>query len=72
MCELTVADAVDLETHVPPAARVHLRRTVLHREIAGAEESDPLLTLADGRPVNTRWVREALLDIGRTLSVRVS
>jgi len=66
MCELTVADAGDLERHVPPAARVHLRRTVLHREIAGAQESDPLLTLADGRPVNTRWVRETLLDIGRT------
>jgi len=66
MCELTVSDADDLETQVPPAARVHLRRTVLHREISGAAESDPLLTLADGRPVNTRWVRETLLDIGRT------
>lgn len=66
MCELTLADADDLEARVPPAARVHLRRTVLHREIAGATESDPLLTLADGRAVNTRWVREALLDIGRT------
>lgn len=64
MRALTVGDAHELEALLPEPARVHLRRTVLHRELLGATDTDPLLTLADGRPTTTRWIREALLDIG--------
>lgn len=66
ICELTIADADHLDTQLPPLARPHLRRVALHRDITGAERSDPLITLADGRSTTPRWVREALLDIGRS------
>jgi hypothetical protein len=69
MCELTVSDAAEAELRLPPPARPHLRRVVLLRTISGAVDSDPLLTLADGRPMTTRWVRETILDIGRTTNL---
>ena len=69
MCELTVSDAAEAELRLPPPARPHLRRVVLLRTVNGADAGDPLLTLADGRPMTSRWVREALLDIGRTTNL---
>lgn len=66
ICELTIADAEQLENQLQPPALVHLRRVALHRDLAGANSSDPLLTLADGQRMTTRWVRETLLDIGRS------
>lgn len=69
MCELIVGDAAAVELRLPPPARPHLRRVALLRTVNGADAGDPLLTLADGRPMTTRWVREALLDIGRSTNL---
>jgi hypothetical protein len=69
MCELTVGDAAAVELRLPAGARPHLRRVVLLRSISGACAGDPLLTIADGRPMTSRWVREALLDIGRSTNL---
>jgi predicted nucleic acid-binding Zn ribbon protein len=69
ICSLTVTDADTVHQRLPAPAQPHLRRLLLHRDLHGAAPTDPLLTLADGRPTNPRWVREVLLELGRSTSV---
>lgn len=66
---ITVGEIADVVSDVALDARVHLRRQLLLRDVLGAGTDQPFVTLADGSAMNTRWIRESLLETGRLTGV---